>query len=117
MSDDEKIAKIRRENLQLIIYIIVAVCICFSWLLGLMQASFLWIFLLILSLFLLWKTKVFALTEEFIRFKELQLHRKKALRQTETSEWLNFLIHKWSGDCELVTALFYLSYFGVCLRF
>ena len=95
MAEDDKVAKLCRENNQLVIYVLVAICVCLSWFLGLIQASFLWIFLIILILFLLWRTKIFAITEEFIRHKELQLHRKKALRQCETSEWLNFIIHKW----------------------
>ena len=97
MSDLErfKAAQVSRENQQMIIYIIVALVIAFSWLLGSLKFSFVWVFLLIMVVFVLWWGKVIRLTEEHIRHAELSVHRKRALQHSETSEWLNFIINRW----------------------
>ena len=93
--EQDKNEKSYRENQQFVIYICVAVTIAIAWVLGTWEFSFLWIFLLILLTFAIWYSKVISLTERFIKYKELLVHRKRALRQSETSEWLNFIINRW----------------------
>ena len=93
--EQERVAKTRRENQQLIIYIFVAFVIATAWILGFFEFSFLWVFGLIAITFLIWWGKVLSLTEQCIKQREVLIHRKRALRQSETSEWLNFVINRW----------------------
>lgn len=94
-TDHEQQAKVHRENQQLIIYIFVAIIIACAWILGVFEFSFLWVFGLIVITFLVWWGKVMTLTEQSIKYKEVLIHRKRALRQSETTEWLNFVINRW----------------------
>ena len=93
--ENEQIAKAHRENQQLAIYIFVAFVIATAWILGFFEFSFFWAFGLIVLTFLIWWSKVLALTEQCIKHREVLIHRKRALRQSETSEWLNFVINRW----------------------
>ena len=91
----DKRAQAARENQQILIYIYVSIVIVIAWILGTFQVSFLWIFFLIVLTFGVWWGKVLYLTEEHIKNKEIQVHRKRALRQSETAEWMNFIINRW----------------------
>lgn len=91
----EKLAKTGRENQQILLYIFVSAVIAISYTLGNFDFSFLWVFILIIITFLIWWSKVIALTEDHIRYQEVILHRKRALRHSETTEWLNFIINRW----------------------
>ena len=95
MKDMELQSKAMRENQQLVVYIFVSFVITCAWLLGFFDFSFLWVFGLIVLTFLVWWGKVMSLTEQHIKHKEVLVHRKRALRQMETSEWLNFVINRW----------------------
>ena len=66
-----------------------------SWTLGVTGFSFIWVFLLIVITFTVWWSKVMTMTERHVRMKEMVMHRKRALRQSETAEWLNFFINRW----------------------
>ena len=79
------------------IYLFVALSIILAWLLGAWGASFAWPFGLVVAVFVVWRGKVLALTAAFLRDKELEVHRRRALRQSETAEWLNFVINRWSA--------------------
>lgn len=94
-SDAEKAAKAARENQQLVIYLFVASVIILAWVLGSLHCSFLWTFFLIVLTFMVWWNKVLLLTEKYIKEKEMLVHRRRALRQSETTEWLNFIINRW----------------------
>ena len=94
-AESERAAKASRENQQLIIYLFVASVLIVAWLLGSLQFSFVWVFFLMALTFMVWWGKVFSLTERYIKEKEILVHRRRALRQSETSEWLNFVINRW----------------------
>ena len=93
--EQENQAKNERENELFIIYIFVTVIISTAWTLGAWGCSFVWIFFLIVSTFIVWRGKLFNLIEAHIKYLELLLHRKRALRNNETAEWLNFVINRW----------------------
>lgn len=93
--EQEKQAKAIRENQQILLYIFVSGVIATSWILGYMEFSFLWSFILIVFTFLVWWGKVITLSEEHLKYHETLLHRKRALRDSETTEWLNFIINRW----------------------
>jgi len=92
---DEKQLLRKWENEQLHVYLFMVVALVTSWLLGIYQFSFFWVYIVIFLTFIVWKSKVLSLTEQFLRHCELLLHRKRALSQHETAEWLNFVINRW----------------------
>ncbi|XP_063430371.1 uncharacterized protein LOC134712590 isoform X2 [Mytilus trossulus] len=77
------------------VYILVCFVVSASWAIGHYQCSFLWVFLLISGLFVLWKTKLTNIVQNRMCQEEIRIHRKRALRQSETVEWFNFLINRW----------------------
>jgi len=85
----------RRENEQLLVYLFVVAALLTSWLLGVYQFSLFWIFVVMFVTFVVWKSKVLSLTEHFLQHCELLLHRRRALSQHETAEWLSFVIDRW----------------------
>lgn len=78
------------------VYILVCCVISAAWALGHFEYSFLWVFLLISGLFILWKTKLTNIVQNRLYQEEIRIHRKRALRQSETAEWLNFIVNRWS---------------------
>lgn len=105
-TSDEKKAKAERENQQLVVYLFICLMLILSWLLGTFKISFFWVFGLIGLTFAVWWNKAMSLLEKHLRQQELILHRRRALRQSETTEWFNFLINRW-----LVSAM---KYFETC---
>ncbi|XP_053395877.1 uncharacterized protein LOC123544970 isoform X2 [Mercenaria mercenaria] len=77
------------------LYVIVAFLLALSWLLGNMSFSFLWIFGIIFGLFIVWKTRLREILERTLDWHKEYHNRKRALRQEETAEWLNFIINRW----------------------
>ena len=92
---DEKRQLRRRENEQLCVYLFVVLALVISWVLGTYQLSFFWVFVVVFVTFVVWKSKVLSLTEHFLRLSEVIVHRRRALSQHETAEWLNYLINRW----------------------
>ncbi len=90
-----KSAQVSRENQQLAVYLFVCVITILAWILGTLDFSFVWIFLLIVVTFMIWWGKLMKLVEDHIKWKELVVHRRRALRQSETAEWLNFVLNRW----------------------
>ncbi|CAI9724858.1 extended synaptotagmin-1-like isoform X3 [Octopus vulgaris] len=76
-------------------YLFVASIVAIAWLLGAFGFSFIWTLGLIGILFSIWKTKLFNLIRKISSLEQLAVHRKRALRQNETAEWLNFLFNRW----------------------
>ena len=95
VSEQEKLAKTAREYQQIILYIFVSAIIAVAYVLGSMEFSFIWVFLLIALTFVVWWGKVLHLTEEHVKYHEQLVHRKRALRHMETAEWLNFVVNRW----------------------
>jgi Ca2+-dependent lipid-binding protein len=77
------------------LYIIVAFLLALSWFLGSMSCSFLWIFGIIFGLFIVWRTRLQEILERTLDWHKEHHNRKRALRQEETAEWLNFIINRW----------------------
>lgn len=94
LADDKQLLR-RRENEQLHVYLFVVVALVASWLLGVYQFSFFWVFIVIFLTFVVWKSKALSVMERFLRQCELHLHRRRVLSQHETAEWLNFVINRW----------------------
>ena len=95
VTEQEKLAKTARENQQIILYIFVSAIITAAYVLGSMEFSFIWVFMLIALTFVVWWGKVLHLTEEHVKYHEQLVHRKRALRHMETAEWLNFVVNRW----------------------
>lgn len=76
-------------------YLLVAAAVSCAWLIGFCALSFVWAFLLIGSLFLVWKTKISRIVKQHLDIEETALYRRRAFRQHETVEWLNFLLNRW----------------------
>jgi len=106
---DEKRLVCKRENEQLCVYLFVAAAMGISWILGWFQFSFFWVFVVIFATFFVWKTRVLSLTERYVRQCELHVHRKRALNQHESVEWLNFLINRWYVTELIVWFIYYTS--------
>jgi len=77
------------------LYIIVAMTIALSWFLGNFDFSFLWVFAMVFGLFIVWKSRLRNIVESNLQWHKEQFHRKRALRQEETVEWLNFAVNRW----------------------
>lgn len=77
------------------LYIIVSFMLAMAWFLGTLNFSFLWVFAIIFCLFIVWKTRLRNIVERNLDWHKEHFHRKRALRQEETAEWLNFIINRW----------------------
>jgi len=95
---DDKIQLLKRQNEQLCVYLFVAAALVTAWLLGIYNFSFFWVFVIAAVTFFIWQSKVLLLTEYFLRRCEVLVHRRRALCQHETAEWLNFVINRWYAE-------------------
>ncbi|XP_061173076.1 uncharacterized protein LOC133182305 isoform X2 [Saccostrea echinata] len=77
------------------LYFVVVLAISTSWVLGTLQMAFYWTFLLFGVIFVVWRTKLRQILRNKIFAVECLIHRKRALRQDESSEWLNFILNRW----------------------
>lgn len=77
------------------LYFLVVVVILTAWALGCFQMAFYWTFLLCGFIFVVWRTKLRQILRNKIFAVECLIHRKRALRQNESSEWLNFILNRW----------------------
>jgi Ca2+-dependent lipid-binding protein len=77
------------------VYLLVVAIVSCSWLLGSLSFSFLWVFILSAALFVVWKSKVTSIVRRHVAYQEEIIHRKRALNQSETAEWFNFLMNRW----------------------
>ncbi|KAI8515039.1 hypothetical protein Bbelb_076300 [Branchiostoma belcheri] len=84
-----------RQTQQLLVCVFTCGVVAAAWLLGSMGVSVAWLVGLCLLLLLVWRGKVQQIVEEAVREEELRVHRKRALRQSETAEWLNFILNRW----------------------
>ena len=86
----------RRQHRLLMIYMWVVAMVSLAWLVGFMNLSFTWLMAIFVITLTVWRTKVFRIIEEHLMQEQLLVHRKRALRGSETVEWLNFIINRWS---------------------
>ncbi|XP_070578494.1 uncharacterized protein [Ptychodera flava] len=46
-------------------------------------------------MFVIWRARMIKIVNEAIVVETLRVHQQRALRQSETAEWLNFVINRW----------------------
>jgi len=66
-----------------------------TWLLGAFGFSYLWCVFLIPLFFTVTYRKNSRIIEGKIKEAEIYVHQRKALRDEETTEWLNFILNRW----------------------
>ena len=95
MDELEAAARKERESTQLKLSAFVVGVISLSWAIGALGFSFTWCVLIIPIVFTVYYRKNCRILEHKVREAEIKVHRKKALRDEETAEWLNFFINRW----------------------
>ncbi|XP_033734634.1 extended synaptotagmin-1-like isoform X2 [Pecten maximus] len=85
----------RTVNQLLWVYLLVSASLSLAWGLGVWGCSFLWVFIVIAALFVVWRTKLTNIVKRHLAKEEQRIHRKKALRQSESLEWVNFVFNRW----------------------
>ena len=108
--DEENAAQMKRTNQQMVVYLFFCFVIIASWLLGMYGFSFFWIFLLLGAAFWVWYRKATSLLEQALKEKEVVLMRRRNLRQSETAEWLNFILNRWFVCYIFINTQCYMSY-------
>ena len=96
-SSDVKDRK-ERHQLQLLLSVFIAAAVIIAWAAGkfasISTSGYICLTLLIL-VFTVWNRKSHNLLERTMKAAELNVHQKKAIRNEETVEWLNFLLNRW----------------------
>lgn len=95
MDELEAAARKERESTQLKLSFFVVGAVSLSWFFGTFGFSYMWCMLIILFVFTVYYRKNCRILEAKVREAEIKVHRKKALRDEETAEWLNFIINRW----------------------
>ena len=81
------------QQQRLIIWLLIFTVL--AWVLGRCEVGFLWIFLLLVWMILWWNNNAARIIEIAAEEVENDLRRKKAQTNSETAEWLNFLLNRW----------------------
>ena len=113
-SQDELRMLRKRQNEQMVVYLLVCFAIVAAWILGSWQFSFVWTFVIALFTLVIWRSKVLTLTERNLQYRETILHRRRSLRQSESAEWLNFLLNRWSVFRFFSACIFCVSFVIYC---
>ena len=71
------------------------VAMMWTWIVGAYGLSLLWLALPILALWLMWKEQTRLVVAGLAHEVNARLHRQRAFRQAESSEWLNFFVNRW----------------------
>lgn len=87
--------KKERDETQLRLSIFVCGVIILSWFLGAYGFSLVWAGFIIPLIFTVWYRKNCRILDGRVREAEIKVHRRKALRDEETAEWLNFVLNRW----------------------
>ncbi|KXJ28222.1 tricalbin-1 [Exaiptasia diaphana] len=105
----EKEAKERRErqDTQFRLALFAIGLLSLAWFLGAFGFSYLWCVFLIPLYFTVFYRKNSRIIEGRVKEAEIYVHQKKALRDEETTEWLNFILNRWwnfseASLCQLV---------------
>ena len=88
-------AKKDRDDTQLRLSLFVCGVVAITWFLGAFGFSFVWTGFIIPLIFTVWYRKNCRIIDDRVREAEIQVHRRKALRDEETAEWLNFVLNRW----------------------
>jgi Ca2+-dependent lipid-binding protein len=73
----------------------VGIFIALAWLLGRFEFGFFWLLGLMVFVILWWKCKISWLLELVCKDADLEARRERAFHDTETVEWLNFILNRW----------------------
>lgn len=92
--DNDLIRKLAYQQIQKLT-VTLCVLIVVSYGLGYFQMTFLLPVLLCVYAVWIWKLKTNEIQDWFYREHEMREHRKRALDNAETVEWLNFLLNRW----------------------
>ncbi|KAK2560475.1 Tricalbin-1 [Acropora cervicornis] len=93
--------KKERDETQLRLSIFVCGVIILSWFLGAYGFSLVWAGFIIPLIFTVWYRKNCRILDGRVREAEIKVHRRKALRDEETAEWLNFVLNRWWNFSEV----------------
>lgn len=88
-------AKKERDDTLLRLSLFVCAVVAITWFLGAFGFSFVWTGFIIPLIFTVWYRKNCRIIDDRVREAEIQVHRRKALRDEETAEWLNFVLNRW----------------------
>jgi len=94
-------AKKERDDTQLRLSLFVCAVVAITWFLGAFGFSFVWTGFIIPLVFTVWYRKNCRIIDDRVREAEIQVHRRKALRDEETAEWLNFVLNRWWNFSEV----------------
>ncbi|XP_020623204.1 tricalbin-1-like [Orbicella faveolata] len=94
-------AKKDRDDTQLRLSLFVCAVVAITWFLGAFGFSFVWTGFIIPLIFTVWYRKNCRIIDDRVREAEIQVHRRKALRDEETAEWLNFVLNRWWNFSEV----------------
>lgn len=94
-------ARKEREDTQLRLSLFVCAVIVLTWFLGAFGFSFVWVVFIIPLIFTVWYRKNCRVLDGRVREAEIKVHRRKALRDEETVEWLNFVLNRWWNFSEV----------------
>lgn len=94
-------AKKDRDDTQLRLSLFVCAVVTITWFLGAFGFSFVWTGFIIPLIFTVWYRKNCRIIDDRVREAEIQVHRRKALRDEETAEWLNFVLNRWWNFSEV----------------
>lgn len=88
-------AKKERDAIQLRLSLFVCAVVVLTWFLGAYGFSLVWAGFIIPLIFTVWYRKNCRILDARVREAEIKVHRRKALRDEETAEWLNFVLNRW----------------------
>ncbi|CAH3128724.1 unnamed protein product [Porites lobata] len=94
-------AKKERDDTQLRLSLFVCAVVVLTWFLGAYGFSFVWSGFIIPLIFTVWYRKNCRIIDDRVREAEIKVHRRKALRDEETAEWLNFVLNRWWNFSEV----------------
>lgn len=96
-TSSEREAKERRErqDTQFRLALFAIALLSLAWFLGAFGFSYLWCVFLIPLYFTVFYRKNSRIIEGRVKEAEIYVHQKKALRDEETTEWLNFILNRW----------------------
>lgn len=92
---DDKVVKKYAENELYRLTVTICILIVISYVLGYFQTSFLVPIVLCGYALWVWKIKTNRIHDWFFNEHEMREHRRRALNQSETVEWLNYLLNRW----------------------
>lgn len=88
-------SKIFRERQYTRATLCILVFIFLAWLLGRLAFGVFWLLALIILVVIWWRSKISWLLELVCKDADVEARRDRAFQDTETVEWLNFILNRW----------------------